>query len=52
MLTVPPGEDVAAYHGRQVAVLPLARTRHWLVDASSEALRPLPPGSLMVEQVG
>lgn len=52
MLTVPPGEDVAPYHDRQVAIVPLARTRGWLVDASRDLLRPLPPGSLDVEKVG
>jgi putative SOS response-associated peptidase YedK len=52
MLTVPPGEDVAPYHDRQVAVVPLARTKDWLLGASREVLQPLPPGSLTVEKVG
>jgi putative SOS response-associated peptidase YedK len=53
MLTTEPGPDVAPYHGRQVAVLPAAAWRAWL-DYSSPAaaiLRPLPAGSLSVEQV-
>ena len=51
MLTTEPGPDVAAYHGRQVVVVPLARTAEWLLDASPDVLRPLPAGSLAVEQV-
>ncbi|MGE5565930.1 MAG: SOS response-associated peptidase family protein [Parcubacteria group bacterium] len=51
MLTTPPGEDVAPYHDRQMAVLPLSRTREWLLDASPEVLRPLPGGSLAVAKV-
>ncbi|HEX6861023.1 MAG TPA: SOS response-associated peptidase family protein [Caulobacteraceae bacterium] len=52
MLTTPPGEDVAPYHDRQVAVVPLARTAEWLVEASPAVLQPLAPGSLSVEKVG
>jgi len=50
MLTCPPGDDVAPYHGRQVAVLPAANWRPWL-DGGARAedlLGPLPPGSLTV----
>ena len=53
MLTTEPGPDVAPYHGRQIAVLPQADWRSWL-DYSSpakELLRPLPGGSLDVQQV-
>ncbi|MCW3796925.1 SOS response-associated peptidase family protein [Sphingomonas sp. BN140010] len=51
MLTCPPGEDVAPYHSRQVAVLPAASWRPWL-DGSASAqnlIGPLPPGSLTVQ---
>ena len=53
MLTTEPGPDVAPYHGRQIAVLPMADWRAWL-DYSQPAnalLRPLPAGSLEVSQV-
>ena len=53
MLTTEPGSDVAPYHGRQIAVLPMADWRAWL-DYSQPAnalLRPLPAGSLEVSQV-
>ena len=53
MLTTGPGPDVAPYHGRQIAVLPMADWRAWL-DYSQPAnalLRPLPAGSLEVSQV-
>jgi putative SOS response-associated peptidase YedK len=54
MLTTPPGPDVASYHNRGIAVLGRDQWAAWL-DASSPAadvLRPLPAGSLSVEQVG
>ena len=53
MLTTEPGPDVAPYHGRQIAVLPMADWRAWL-DYSQPAnalLRPLPARSLEVSQV-
>ena len=53
MLTTEPGPDVAPYHGRQIAVLPMADWRAWL-DYSQPAnalLRPLPAGSLELSQV-
>jgi putative SOS response-associated peptidase YedK len=53
MLTTEPGPDVAPYHSRQIAVLPLSQWSAWL-DASmpaAELLKPLPGGSLNVEQV-
>lgn len=50
MLTCPPGEDVAPYHGRQVAVLPPARWREWLDGdtPAEELIGPLPAGTLTV----
>ena len=50
MLTCPPGEDVAPYHHRQVAVLPVTSWRAWLEGTGSarELIGPLPPGSLAV----
>jgi len=53
MLTTEPGPDVAPYHSRQIAVLPSSQWSVWL-DASTpaaELLKPLPGGSLNVEQV-
>ena len=50
MLTTEPGPDVAAYHNRQVAVVPANDWRAWL-DASipaRELLRPVPAGTLQV----
>jgi putative SOS response-associated peptidase YedK len=54
MLTVEPGADVAPYHDRQIAVLDRSARTDWL-DPSISAksiLKPLPAGSLRVEQVG
>ena len=54
MLTMPPGPDIAPYHDRQIAILNRADWATWL-DASISAqaiLKPLPTGSLAVEQVG
>jgi putative SOS response-associated peptidase YedK len=54
MLTVPPGPDIAPYHDRQIAILERIDWAVWL-DASVSAkaiLKPLPAGSLAVEQVG
>jgi putative SOS response-associated peptidase YedK len=54
MLTMPPSPDIAPYHERQVAILDRADWGAWL-DSSISAgglLRPLPAGSLAVEQVG
>jgi putative SOS response-associated peptidase YedK len=54
MLTMPPGHDIAPYHDRQIAILDRADWGAWL-DPSVSAktvLRPLPAGSLVVEQVG
>ena len=54
MLTTEPGPDVAPYHNRQVVVLPPADWARWLDPAvpAAELMRPLPAGSLEVEQVG
>jgi len=53
MLTTEPGPDVAPYHGRQIAVLPMSDWRAWLdySQPANELLRPLPAGSLEVSQV-
>jgi putative SOS response-associated peptidase YedK len=53
MLTCEPGPDVAPYHNRSIAVLPPAEWRRWLDTGipARELLRPLPAGSLSVEQV-
>jgi putative SOS response-associated peptidase YedK len=50
LLTVPPGEDIAGYHGRQVALLEPPQWRSWLDGSapSIELLRPSVPGSLSV----
>lgn len=54
MLTVPPGPDVAPYHDRQIMILERDSWADWL-DPSVSAqslIRPLPAGTLSVEQVG
>lgn len=53
MLTMPPGEDVAPYHSRQVAVLAPDEFAAWLDPAVPvrQAIRPLPQGRLEIEQV-
>ena len=54
MLTMEPGPDIAPYHDRQIAILDRADWAAWL-DPSISAkglLKPLPAGSLAVEQVG
>jgi len=53
MLTTEPGPDVAPYHGRQVAVLPVAAWPGWLDYSlpARELLQPLPGGSLEVRKV-
>ncbi|MBN8899690.1 MAG: DUF159 family protein [Rhodospirillales bacterium 69-11] len=54
MLTMPPGPDVAPYHDRQIAILNRADWAAWLDPsiAANTLLKPLPAGSLAVEQVG
>ena len=52
LLTTPPGDDVAPYHDRQVAVLPPERGINWLTldRPETELLAPAPPGLLQVER--
>ena len=54
MLTLSPGPDIAPYHDRQIAILDREDWATWLdVSVSAKAiLKPLPAGSLAVEQVG
>jgi len=54
MLTMEPGPDIAPYHDRQIAILDRASWAAWLDPAipAKTILKPLPPGSLSVEQVG
>jgi putative SOS response-associated peptidase YedK len=54
MLTMEPGPDVAPYHNRQIAVLNRSDWLSWLTDAvpARDVLKPLPAGTLAVEQVG
>jgi putative SOS response-associated peptidase YedK len=51
MLTTEPGPDVAAFHHRQVAVLPSGAWQSWLdySQPAGELIRPLPEGSLSVQ---
>ena len=53
LLTTEPGPDVASIHNRQVVVLDRADWLAWLdlTRPEGELLRPLPAGSLVVEQV-
>jgi putative SOS response-associated peptidase YedK len=53
MLTTQPGEDVAPYHSRQIAVLDRSDWARWLDPATpaAEVLKPLPPGSLAIDQI-
>lgn len=54
MLTMEPGPDIAPYHDRQIVILERDAWADWL-DPSVPAqslIRPLPAGSLAVEQVG
>jgi putative SOS response-associated peptidase YedK len=53
MLTTEPGDDVRPYHNRQIAVLPPSDFTRWLDSATpvEDVLKPLPAGSLKVEQI-
>ncbi|HVM23626.1 MAG TPA: SOS response-associated peptidase [Sphingomicrobium sp.] len=53
LLTTEPSEDVRPYHHRQIALLAPQDFARWLDPAvpSAELLKPLPPGSLEVEQI-
>jgi putative SOS response-associated peptidase YedK len=53
MLTTEPGEDVKPYHNRQIVVLPPEDFARWLDPSvpAAELCKPLPAGSLSVEQI-
>jgi putative SOS response-associated peptidase YedK len=53
MLTTEPGEDVKPYHNRQIVILKPEDFARWLDPAvpARELLKPLPRGSLDVEQI-
>ena len=53
LLTVGPGEDIAGYHGRQVALLTPDKWRDWLITGlpSTELLVPSSGGSLVPAEV-
>jgi putative SOS response-associated peptidase YedK len=53
MLTCEPAPDVAPYHNRSIVVLAPAECARWLDNSipAPELLKPLPAGSLAVEQV-
>ena len=53
LLTTAPGPDVAPIHDRQMVVLDRSDWSAWLEQTGNETelLRPLPAGSLRVEQV-
>jgi putative SOS response-associated peptidase YedK len=54
MLTMEPGPDIAPYHDRQIVILERDSWADWL-DPSVSAkplIKPLPAGSLSVEQIG
>ena len=53
LLTTDPGPDVSSIHNRQVVILERANWQAWLQFERPEAelLRPLPAGSLTVDQV-
>ena len=52
LLTVPPGEDIAPYHNRQIALLTAPHWQAWLDGSakSTELLQPCAAGSLTVDQ--
>ncbi|MFL6729261.1 MAG: SOS response-associated peptidase family protein [Sphingomicrobium sp.] len=54
LLTVPPGEDIAPYHNRQIALLTPPQWRAWLDGSarSTELLRSSEPGGLAVAMAG
>jgi len=53
MLTTEPGHDIRPYHNRQIVVLPPTDFARWLdpMVPARELFKPLPAGSLKVEQV-
>lgn len=54
LLTVPPGEDIAGYHNRQIALLEPSEWKAWLDGSakSVEVLKPSLAGTLSVGQKG
>ncbi|ABE39516.1 protein of unknown function DUF159 [Rhodopseudomonas palustris BisB5] len=54
MLTMEPGPDIAPYHDRQIVVLEREAWADWPDPSVSarDLIKPLPSGSLKVEQVG
>ena len=54
MLTMDPGPDIAPFHDRQIVILDRAGWADWLDPSvpAKDILKPLPVGSLAVEQVG
>ncbi|AIC29525.1 hypothetical protein IE4771_PA00019 (plasmid) [Rhizobium etli bv. mimosae str. IE4771] len=54
MLTMEPGPDIAPYHDRQIVILERGTWADWLDPAISakSLIKPLPVGTLSVEQVG
>jgi putative SOS response-associated peptidase YedK len=54
MLTMEPGPDIAPYHDRQVVILDRETWADWLDPAvpAASLIRPVPAGTLLVEQVG
>lgn len=54
MLTMEPGPDIAPYHDRQIVILERDAWADWLDPSVPEQslIKPLGPGSLLVEQVG
>lgn len=54
MLTMAPGPDIAPYHDRQIVILERKAWADWLDPTTSakSLIKPLPPGTLSVEQVG
>lgn len=54
MLTIEPGPDIAPYHDQQIVILERSAWADWLDTTVSARplIRPLPAGSLSVEQIG
>lgn len=51
LLTLAPGPDVAAYHGRQPVIMPRRDWKAWLMDGVEAAFESSPAGTLKVTQV-
>jgi putative SOS response-associated peptidase YedK len=51
MLTCPPGPDIAAYHDRQIVILPKADWAAWLAPGEPPPFGPLAAGALKVTQL-